>query len=203
MIIAFMGIDGSGKSSTALALKERLERDFCGPVFYREEFNYVVLGHLFKLVGGNRERRARQKYLDATQKKRPWIYKVWPYLVWADCVLAYLWQRVLSLRGYTVICDRYFYDYVVAFEGLGDSSWLVHKLFLALPPPDVGILMDVPHEIAYERKKDTHRDPIEWFAMWRECYLKLNREINFSVVRSDRPFEQTLQQVASLVERER
>ena len=105
--------------------------------------------------------------------------------------------------GYTVICDRYFYDYVIAFEGLGDSSWLVRRLFLSFPPPNVGVLMDVPHEVAYERKKDTHHNPIEWFEMWRECYLDLNHEINFTVIRSDQSFEITLQQIMNEVEKQR
>ena len=192
MIIALMGIDGSGKTTIAKALKDRLEK-MGKRVRYHAEFNYIFLNHLLKFFFRNRLEKATRRYLEE-ERKRPPVFKIWPYLVFLDCLIAYLKFKLLD-RGKIIICDRYFYDFIIPFEALGDINWFIRRLFLSLPRPDLGFLLDVSPEIAYERTKDTHDVSVKWLTGWREKYLKLNQRLNFKVVSSEKPFEATMDEI--------
>lgn len=192
MIIAFMGIDGSGKTSISKSIEQNLKQ-MGKNVKYRAEFSYTALDFLQKTFLKNKFYRTRKQFL-TRKRKISGIFKIWPYLVFLDCLVTYLKCRIFSRRK-IIIFDRYFYDYIIAFEGLGEKSRFVRRMFLSIPKPDVGFLLDVSPQIAYERRKDIHNEDIEWFTMWRNKYLELNQKLNFKVVSSEKPFEAKIDEI--------
>jgi len=60
MIIAFMGNDGSGKTTLAKEFKKRL--DALGlKVKYRAEFNYFLISFIFRLFGREHLKSVKKK----------------------------------------------------------------------------------------------------------------------------------------------
>lgn len=106
MFITFEGIDGSGKSTQAQRLLERLE----------EEGRNV---HLFREPGGTElSEQVRKMLLDPTLDIRPL-----PELLLFSAARAQLVERAIRpalAAGAVVICDR-FYDSTTAYQGAGRS----------------------------------------------------------------------------------
>jgi len=76
-----------------------------------------------------------------------------------------------TIKRYVLITDRFTYDTLADVADLELKKWGFIKLFLALTPePDLALLVDVPEELAYERKKEY---PISYMKWRREVYLKI------------------------------
>jgi dTMP kinase len=145
LLIAFEGLDQSGKQTQAERLKERLEQrgrrclllDF--PSYETRIGKEIEAG-----LHGGREYGAdvmQLLYVANRYEKKPQI------------------QAELS-QGTVVICDRYLASSIAYGEAFGlDGAWLrdVQKY---LPPPDLTILLDIAPETAAGRKT-TNRDKYE------------------------------------------
>jgi thymidylate kinase len=194
MIIAISGTDGSGKTTIAKSLTSLLAQKGYKTI-YHEEFRYTFLGSVLKWIYGDRLDDARDSYL-GRRGRRGLVYKLWPYFLYVDCWVSYVKYGFLH-RDKIVIFDRYFYDFIIAFDGLGDLNALIYRLYLALPKPYIGVLLSVPPEVSYERRKDEYPPkPFEWFVSWHERYINLNKRIKFLLVNSNRTVEETLDTLA-------
>jgi thymidylate kinase len=188
MIIAFMGNDGSGKSTTVSLICHRL-KDSKLEFKIVPGFEHLVIQHLKKLVGflmGNNGLTDLQKTysdgkLSGPKKKRvTLLFMIWPLFVFIDCIM--LLVKSCAQSDKIIIFDRYFYDYTISFKELGYSSMLVDKIFLFFPKPDVGFIFDVKPEIAYSRKKHDHSAPLDQYFRQRKRYLRLAREKGLPVI---------------------
>jgi dTMP kinase len=136
-LIAFEGLDGSGKTTQACLLVEALKaRGFkacytCEPTYWR-------VGDLLRLHVLRLKRRSPiyEALLFAADRYEHLVREVRPRLS----------------RGYLVISDRYFYS-SLAYQGVsGPGLRWIKQINFFTPKPDVTIYLDVPADEALKRK---------------------------------------------------
>jgi thymidylate kinase len=191
MIIAFMGNDGSGKTTIAWQIHKFLT-SLGFETIYKHEYEYAILGFLFKLVGRKKIEKSRNEML--VQKKRSVAYSLWPILVWFDLLLQYVYYRIFKRRA-IILLDRYPYDQYMSFKYLGLLTKFTEWLYLHFPKPDMHLVLTVSPEIAYQRKKDTHSYSISFYKKQTGEYLKLAGMLGSSVVNTNDSMDQTLNKV--------
>ncbi len=187
MIIAFTGLDGSGKSLQAKALacslrQERLPSRYVwsrwSPLLIRP---VISLGRLFfhRRQISDEDRYRTLQCGKRRLFRRRMVAQIWQTLAFLDYSLQ-VWAKItLPSRGNSiVVCDRYVHDLLVdlgnnfGYSGeeliqLCGSRWL--WLF---PKPDLTFLLDIPAEVAFGRKEDV---PLSYLRDRRALYLSLSR----------------------------
>lgn len=157
LVVAFVGTDGSGKSTTAAHLKAEIES-----TGFATSEAYFGMGR-GNLPGVATARRllgvapSDKPSTEPTQMTRPGLRRIaaWYYAI------EYLWRYLTTVawakrQGRIVLVDRYVYD-------LRDSPWpgsRASKFAEALvPAPDFLVLADAPTDLIHQRKPE--RDPAE------------------------------------------
>ncbi len=162
-VIAFSGLDGSGKSSHARWLAEALaERGVDARVYY------LPLGHhpIQRLVRRLR-RRARAKRAsggssvkDTAAGKATILVHLWTTLLALAYALTYRWVVIRSRsRGQVAIFDRYVLDaraQMRYFYGERRDLSLQGRLLALLSPHARAYLLDVAPQTALARKQDQY-----------------------------------------------
>lgn len=193
MIIAFMGVDGSGKTTLARLVERKLRKMGFGVIYY-PGFKHLLVGSFLKILPRNKAKKTQEKFLERSRKKKPFFFKIWPYFVYVDCLILYMKFRFFT-RNKIVIFDRYFYDFLISYENLGYSSKTIRYLFLHLPKPDVGFVLDAPANITYKRKKSDYSVGIDYYSLQRERYLDLARRLEFKLLKTTKQLEKTTEEV--------
>ena len=153
IIISFSGIDGSGKTTLANMLKRHMVKyGIC--VRYRHEYDYFILKYLFKLFGKKRVNSLRQKMF---RGEITIIHRIWPLAVYFDYILFYIYTRLMKHRS-ILIMDRNIIDHYLSFKHLGLMNKIYEFLYRHAPKPDLLIILTVKPEVAYRRKRATHKD---------------------------------------------
>ncbi len=92
-------------------------------------------------------------------------------------------------RGTIVICDRYLASSVAYGESQGlDAAWL-QEIQRHLPQPDLTILLDIAPEVSARRKtedRDRYERDLELLARVRESYLRQAASPTWSRIAADR-----------------
>ena len=85
-----------------------------------------------------------------------------------------IWPK--RIRSTLVVFDRYYHDLLVDPKRYryGGPMWLVRLVGGLIPKPDLWILLDAPAEVLQERKQEV---PIEETARQRDAYLKLVKNL--------------------------
>ncbi|QSG08228.1 Thymidylate kinase [Halapricum desulfuricans] len=133
------------------------------------------------------------------------IQRLWGYFLLVDHIVFFFRYIYPSLRkGEVVVIDRYILDQLVEMEYDGlywDRSAALIESWL--PTPDATFLMDVPAEVAEERKQDTEEmldrlrideEPIEYLRTRRELFHRFASE-DVTVIDTTRPIEQTHEKI--------
>ena len=155
LLIAFTGVDGSGKSTLAKTLLEHLVSENVDVEYL---WWFSAEGSALGKIVGSVVRRIESPFeeRDAKPLKIALARRLYQYAVLAD----YLWRVWYSLAlGKNLVCDRYVYDIAVFFATeLHYSETRARRLSTVLrrvaPKPRVTFLVDVPAEIAMQRKHD-------------------------------------------------
>jgi len=172
--IAFLGCDGSGKSTIIEKVEKELSRK--GIV--------IVRGHWRPSMGGRGTARVPQEQIEnpqdqeargslASVAKLAWIWANW----WAG------WFG--SLRGASrnghVIFDRYHEDLLVdpVRYRYGGPGWLARLATSLMPRPDLVFYLDAPVDVLLSRKQEVDG---EILAGLRERYLGICRKNSRCVV---------------------
>jgi len=177
VIICFNGIDGSGKSLQAHALVERLNGAGYPAVYAWLGGESPVTRPLIRLgqrllraptVQLTLERRSDagtqyRAYIGATRRlfRRRAIRDLWLHISLLEHACE-IWLAVLPhlRRDRIVVCDRYLYDTIINVAVLSGADATALSRLLRVPAlyrrvrPDKWFLLDVPFQVAFERKDD-------------------------------------------------
>lgn len=212
-MIGFIGLDGSGKSTSVAYACERLKE-----MGYRAEVvraAYVIRYLSAPIRLGKRLLMKRQcspfsgdyrAYLEKMrgQAKRRGVYSVFSFLTACEFKLQILLNIRLKRRlGKILLVDRYVYDNVVtcaANLGLGDDY--MQKTMLGkwrnAPKPDAILYIKTPVAVCCSRKSDI---PDPYYLEIREpLYDKIAEAHHAVTVRGDQDKQQMLDQVMVVVQ---
>ena len=144
-LIAFEGLDQSGKQTQALRLREALEANGLGVVsFDFPDYQTPIGQEIGTALKGGRTFPPdclQLLYVANRCEHRPAI----------EAALA---------AGQWVVCDRYVASSIAYGEAQGlDPDWLA-LIQRVLPPADMTVLLDIAPEVAAQRKQQ-HRDAFE------------------------------------------
>jgi dTMP kinase len=160
LLIAFEGLDQSGKQTQAERLKVEIEA---------RGRNCVLLD--FPAY----ETRIGQEIHEALHGARDYGADVMQLLYVANRYEKKGRIERLIAGGTVVVCDRYMASSIAYGEAQGvDGDWL-HEIQRFLPPPDLTILLDIAPETAAHRKssnRDKYERDLALLSRVRESYLR-------------------------------
>lgn len=204
MLVSFSGIDGSGKTTTADATVRKLDDLGVDAVRrwgrWRPLLSYPLMGALFVLLRWRRKDYHRSRLLR----------RVWGYVLLAD-LSVYSLRHVYPhlLLGRVVCVDRFLIDTVVEMRYDGLYNERAERLLRrVLPTPDACVYLDVPPEVARERKGDTEEmldrlgrdeDVTTYLADRRALYHEAAPEFDAVEISTTGPLEETTERVSETV----
>jgi len=167
VLICFTGIDGSGKSTHAISVANFLSQDGVKCKYVWTRWIAITLKPIVVLIKALLLKRniSDKNYVKYKSAKRRYLGKslarIWQNMVLFDHFLRVLVKiKIPLLFGNVLVCDRYLYDTLVDLAvdsgySKGQSKNM-SKLYITLlfPKPDVVFLLDVPEEVALQRKSD-------------------------------------------------
>jgi dTMP kinase len=193
LVIAFSGIDGSGKSTQLRFLNDWLHASGL-PTFPTEVevHGFVIIRELAKKLTG--DKLAYHAVLPATLHE----------LVWASDVGANYFKVIKPHlnTGKIILCDRSTLCHRVYARAYGaDLTW-IEQIYDMIPPPDITFLFDVPSDISNQRLQKRIEKPLAtdenpvFLKKVRELYLELSRqEDNVHVIDASLTIEEIQKQV--------
>ncbi len=160
LIIAFEGLDQSGKQTQVELLRDRLvARGRTVETLSFPDYGTVIGGEIGRALAGERE----------------YGPDVMQLLYVAN---RYEFRQAMAdgrARGTILLCDRYLASSVAYGEAQGlDPEWLL-TIQRNLPQPDLTILLDIPPEVSAERKRigrDRYEQDLALLARVRASYLR-------------------------------
>jgi dTMP kinase len=189
LFICFTGIDGSGKTTLSKGLINDLEINGIKGIYVHSRFSPIILkpfinlGRIFFLRTKDSLRDYR-KYSYAKKellKEYSFLSAIYLRLLLFDYILQIISKvKIPLILGENVICDRYIYDTVITDLAidldLSDEriKGLLNTLSHLVPTPDLIFLVDVPEEIAFQRKNDI--PSINYLSERKSLYKKLEED---------------------------
>ena len=196
LMVAFLGADGSGKSTVVDRARQSLAPAFWGTATYH------LRPPLRRRKGGHGEGRARmvvaEPHAQPLRGRAASLAKLAYW--WAGYSLGYarnIYPQIASSK--LVLFDRYYYDILVdtrryRYRGPLLPARLVSKL---VPRPHLIILLDAPPEVLSARKQEV---PFEEVVRQREEYLRLVRGMREGhVVDASRPLDEVVAEVEDII----
>jgi dTMP kinase len=174
LLIAFEGLDQSGKQTQAELLRDRL----------------AAAGHHIRLLAfPDRETPIGQEIERALRGGRDYTAEVMQLLYVAN---RYEWKHEIDRErgaGTIVICDRYLASSVAYGDAQGlDPVWLI-EMQRHLPQPDITFLLDIAPEVSARRKtadRDKYERDLALLARVRNSYLYLAEKDGWVRLSADR-----------------
>lgn len=175
-LVAFEGIDGSGKTTTANLLIERLNAHGAGASLHLNRSLGPVRDALDTLAreDGYHDRfdmlgSGSAQFMGALLKWRE-LFDIAP---------------LLDQENHVVVVDRYIYTQLaLALAHRTTNDALLRRLFGAFPTPDLVFFVDVEPEVAAERVRKRGRDvdSLDFLTRLRDGYLSLPEMRQFHVL---------------------
>jgi thymidylate kinase len=183
IVIYFMGMDGSGKSTLSSYLHDELKnkRYDVKRVWWLEGENSVQR-KLLRMIGGSSLLRfdvsPDQAGISALREQRPLLTKiftaVYPRLVLLDYTIFGIWRiwvPKMIAKERILIFDRYIYDVIYSLSqefGYPPAKRvsLFRRYATLLPVPDKIFLIEVPPDMALSRKKEEMVSAENAKALW-------------------------------------
>lgn len=196
-LICFTGIDGSGKTTIAKEIDQKLRKNNVNSVYVYGRVIPIV-SRLFMWLGRvlilkKRKNSIFEDYANYSDEKNKifsnvFLAKLFELIMLGDhLVQINLKIRMLLLSGKCVICDRYIHDTVITdiSANLGydsaQSNLLIKRTLSIVPKPDLIFYIDIPEEIAYSRKDDVPH--IHYLEERKKLYDDLER--SFEIIKID------------------
>lgn len=204
IMICFTGIDGAGKSTLARQLTQFLNiKGFEYTYVYARLKPFILKPFIFlgeKIFLKNKN--IFDDYIDYsnTKKKAFRKHELLSKIYYRILILDYLFQIYFKVKlplmlGKNIICDRYIYDSVITDISVDMNVShdkvisLLNKLLYYFPKPEITFIIDIPEEIAYQRKKDI--PSIDYLRDRRKMYLDVAKTFGFIVLDGSEKLENT------------
>jgi len=176
-IIAFEGLDQSGKQTQAELLRDRLrESGYKARLVSFPDYATSIGEEIARALQGEREYGAdvmQLLYIANRYERKPDLLR------WLE-------------GGLMLVCDRYIGSSVAYGEALGlDPDWLV-IVQQFLPPPAITILLDISPETAVKRKatdRDRYERDVALLGRVRDSYHRQAAANEWVVLDGERPKE--------------
>jgi dTMP kinase len=188
LLVAFEGLDQSGKQTQAELLRDRLtDRQRDVRLFSFPDYETAVGAEIGHALAGERSYAPDAMQLLYVANRYEWK------------------QRMLDARasGTILLCDRYLASSVAYGEGQGlDAAWLA-EIQRYLPQPDLTILLDMSPDESARRKsagRDTYERDLGLLARVRDSYLR-QAASGWVRIDAERPREVVAAEVFAAVER--
>jgi dTMP kinase len=186
-LIAFEGLDQSGKQTQAELLRDRLKQE----------------GHKSRLVSfPDYGTSIGEELARALQGERDYGADVMQLLY-----IANRYERKPDLErwlegGLILVCDRYIASSIAYGEALGlDGAWLA-EIQRFLPSPSLTIVLDIAPETAVSRKavdRDRYERDLSLQARVRESYLAHASDETWVMLDGERPKDEVASDVLNVV----
>ena len=187
LLIAFEGLDQSGKQTQAERLRDVL-------VEQRRLVRLLSFPAYETAIGEEIGR--------ALRGLREYSSEVMQLLYVAN---RYEHKRLIDTereRGTILVCDRYLASSVAYGEAQGlDATWLI-DMQKRLPQPDLTFLLDIAPDVSARRKaqdRDRYERDLALLGRVRESYLRLARQYAWQVLDANRDRDLVAADVASAV----
>jgi dTMP kinase len=174
LLIAFEGLDQSGKQTQAELLRDRLTgKGRTVRLLSFPDYHTNIGAEIGRALRGERN-------YGADVMQLLYIANRYEYR-----------QSIVDAKaaGTILVCDRYLASSVAYGESQGlDSAWLV-EIQKYLPAPDVTILLDIPPEASARRKRqdrDKYERDLALLARVRESYVKQSGGTGWARIDADR-----------------
>jgi thymidylate kinase len=188
--IAFLGPDGSGKSTVISAVMQQFSQSF-----RNVEYRHLRPGKLSK----------HSNTMPVTDPHgKPLRNKIGSHLkllyFWSQYMLGnLLWTYPHYVRSTLIIFDRYYHDLLadpVRYR-FGGSLDLARQLGRSITQPDLVFILDAPAEVLQGRKQEVS---LAESARQRIAYQSLAKEFNNAhIINTNQPVEQVINDVLSQV----
>jgi dTMP kinase len=187
MLIAFEGLDQSGKATQTRHIRARIEQDGCKvhPLSFPDYETPI-----------GREIRAA---LDGEREFGPDVMQ----MLYVANRLEYKPRLDLWLdAGAVVVCDRYRASSVAYGEAHGlDPQWL-EDIQRPLPPPDVTIYLDISPDAGVRRKRsgrDRYERDLALLARVRDSYRRQSSQPGWVLIDAEQPEDDVAAAVMQVV----
>lgn len=180
MIIAFSGIDGSGKTTYAKSVVDYLQGKKLKAKYthsIRNSFYHLILHNIV----GKISRSSKESMEAALRNKKNRIYFPIAKFIKNTLLLINLvyfnirYGRYKGVRRNTIVCDRYFYDDLVQMrylESAGDKFLDFYENLII--KPDITFFIKGDPVISYGRKREYDKD---YFIKKSDIYSKMYKTI--------------------------
>jgi len=187
MLIAFEGLDQSGKETQSRTLRARLEADgHRVRSLSFPEYDTPIGGEIRQALDGARDFTPDVMQLLYVANRLEFKARL---MLWLDA-------------GDVVICDRYCASSVAYGEAQGlDARWL-HEIQRYLPPAHVTVLLDIAPDTAVQRKatgRDRYERDLDLLARVRDSYKRQAAAGDWCVIDAEVPKAAVAQAVEAAV----
>lgn len=182
--MAIEGIDGSGKTTQAKILVDRLKKEGHKAMYVQPVF--ILLNILTRSKGNDvapiSPRKIRTSKMSDSDKhgKRYFPKKMFMGLFGYPYALAsYLFIKFYLSRNKIVVCDRYFYQFF--FDLFGNWSENIIKIF---PRPDITFFLDGDLDIFYSRMDNSFDASVgkDYYTDVLNLYRRISSKYGFNQI---------------------
>lgn len=191
--VCFAGIDGSGKTTQAEALIEEMKKNEIEAKYAWNRFEgrmltpFTVITKKIFFRGKNAINDPADYYDTKKRLLKNRILSVgYQYFLLFDYFFQILFRvKIPLLVGKNIVCDRYVYDIIVDLSvdfnySEEKAKRMLKNLLHLFPKPDLIFLVDVPEEIAYQRKDDV--PSMDYLKVRRNSYLDIGEEYDMRLL---------------------
>lgn len=197
--VVFLGPDGSGKSTIAGLVLERVSGSFHGGrIQYWRPYLFPAMGRL-KLWNPSEEPAENPNPHDHPQQNViKSLLRFFYYFL--DYIIGYPFKIYLQkVKKEIIIFDRYYYDYLVDLHRyqFNIPQWLPEFLLPLIPAPDLTIYLDAEPETLFERKQELSLPELtRQISSFRTLLPRLPQAY---LVNTERPIDEIVRDISSYI----
>lgn len=202
-VVAFLGTDGSGKSTIINKLMESQLKETFHNALYYEHLRPNVIPSIATLLGKGKPTNEINTDPHSNEPSKffgsllRWSY----YLI--DYTFGYfykVWKRI-SIHSCVWIFDRYYYDYLIDPKRCRVKLplWLLKFGAKLVPSPDIIFCLGTDHKIIHQRKPELPINEVERQVFELKTFCKNNKKAIW--IDTGKNVETSVQEVLSEVEK--